>query len=171
MMMRGLFIPAILFFCAPVWAQGSFCGLLNDHTIHVPSHYAQSSEAHYDGSQLAPPASVGGTYVDPVFGCTIKRITNGPVQYSASMNHEYSSASAINSDDTLIELVSSTSGSWSINDLNGNIIVPQGSVPWGGGTGARWAPDQPKVAYYRLGNLLKKATISTTACAPKCTIS
>jgi hypothetical protein len=168
--MRFLFIPAILLFSAQVWAQDPACGLFNNKAIHVAPHYAQPSESRYDGSQLAPPATVGGTYVDPIFGCSIERLTNGPVQFGQPARHEYGSISAINSDDTLIEL---GAGPWFITDLSGNIIVPQGSVPWGGGIGARWDPTNPKVAYYVASgtNSLIKATINTSNCAPRCTIS
>jgi hypothetical protein len=168
--MRNLLIPAILLFASAAWAQDPSCGLLNDRAVHVAPHYAQATEPHFDGSQLSMPPSVGGTYADPVFGCSIKRLTNGPAQFGTPIVHEYSSMTAINSDDTLIEVGGTI---WEILDLSGNIIVPQGNVPWGGGTGARWAPDQPKVAYYVVHGspVLAKATINTTNCAPNCAIN
>jgi hypothetical protein len=171
MMTQRLIVPAILLFCASAaWAQDPTCGLLNDRGIHVAPHYAQASEAHFDGSQLSMPSSVGGAYIDPVFGCTVKRLTNGPAQFGTAVRHEYSSMTAINSDDTLVEVGGTI---WEILDLSGNIIVPQGGVPWGGGMGARWAPDQPNVAYYvvHASPVLAKAAINTTNCAPACTIN
>jgi hypothetical protein len=172
--MRNLLIPAILLFASAAWAQDPSCGLLNDRAVHVAPHYAQATEPHFDGSQLSMPPSVGGTYVDPVFGCTVKRLTNGPAQYQKAMRHEYSSMTAINQTDTLMEVMDSN-GEWSIIDLSGNIIVPEGNVSWSGGIGARWAPDQANVAYYVSesagNNGLFKGTVNTTSCAPACTVA
>jgi len=166
MMLRVAFILTILLFCPTAKAQDPTCGLLNDPAIHVAPHYAQPSEAHYDGSQLSPPASIGGTYVDPVYGCTIKRLTNGPVEWNSPAIHEYSNMSAINSNDTLIEI--GTNSGWAILDPSGNVIVPVGNVPY---TTGRWDITQPNVVYYLSGSGLEKGTVNTSGCAPNCMIT
>lgn len=170
-------ILIVLSVCSTVKAQSSpTCGSLNDPGIHVAAHYATSSEAHYDGSTIAPPASVGGTIADNTYSCTIKRLTNATVA-PANGNfcaHEYSNMSAINASDTLVLL---SCGSYFITDLSGNVIVPRGNLPWGGGEGCRWDPVNPLECYYIVdpgtGNVLYKLTVPSnySSCAPTCTVA
>src|SRR5258708_493648 len=84
------------------------CGQPNDSKIHIPP----------DWNSFAPPA-IGQSYADPVFGCPVKRLTNGSSEgvladgaRLAFMNY-YSTFSPINAGDTLI-LIYSNNGAWRI---------------------------------------------------------
>jgi hypothetical protein len=156
---------------------GPTCGNYADFaSSNVAPHWAASSEAQYDGSQTTPPSSIAGTQADPTYGCTIKRLTNAPVTPGNGnfCAHEYSNMTAVNANDTLVLM---SCNSYFLADLSGNVIVPPGNLPWGGGVGSRWDPVNPKVFYYmnnpNTTNVLKQGTVPTNtgACAPSCTIT
>src|SRR5207302_1041005 len=72
------------------------CGQLNDGLPHIPPNW----------DTFTPPAT-GQSYVDPAFGCTVKRITNGSAEEALwdgkapSLMNFYSTLSAMNASDTL----------------------------------------------------------------------
>src|SRR5262249_46841511 len=132
------------------------CGLRNDFTVRVAPAY-----------NSFPPPAPRQSYTDPVFGCIVTRLSDAQKQVGKGIMHEYSNMSAVNANDTLIELLDS-SGNWFVSDLSGNIVVR--NLPWAGGSGARWAPDDPRSLYYRDSNALLKATIAP-GCASDCTVN
>jgi hypothetical protein len=89
-----LFLTVVLlFFCATAMAQAPTCGLKNSTAIFVPSDYLT----------LTPPTNKGSSYVDSSFGCTVFRVTNGPVDFGDSngVMHNYI-MSPVNLDDTMM---------------------------------------------------------------------
>ena len=133
---------------------GPLCGQRNDGLVHLPSNWAT----------FTPPGT-GQSYVDPVFGCTVKRITNGSVEESLgdgshpSLMNYYSTFSPLNASDTLL-LLTSNDGSWRVRDVNGNIVVPTASMPAMSNGHPVWDASNGNVFYYTLGNALYKATVS-----------
>src|SRR5262249_31994751 len=87
------------------------CGLRNDFTVRVAPAY----------NKFTPPA-LGQSYTDPVFGCTVTRLSDGQKQVGQAIMHEYSNMSAVNANDTLMELLDS-SGQWFVSDLSGKVVV------------------------------------------------
>src|SRR5207302_10595731 len=72
------------------------CGQLDDKQVHIPANWAT----------FTPPAA-GQSYVDPAFGCTVKRLTNGSLEALWDGNHpglmnQYSTLAALNATDTLL---------------------------------------------------------------------
>jgi len=135
-------------------ASGPTCGQLNDALVHLPANWA---------SFTAP--ARGQTYVDPVFGCSVKRITNGSVEEALwdgkapSLMNFYSTLSAINASDTLL-LITDNGGLWRIRDTNGTIVVPMANMPNFNGHPVWDAADGNVFYYTSSDNTLYKGTIS-----------
>jgi len=171
-MIRLLLLALLCGSCAHAQSNPT-CGHLNDKNINVAAHYASSSEAHDDGSQLGPPSNIGGTITDSTYGCTIKRLTKSAITPGNGhfCNHEYANMSAVNENDTLALI---SCNGFFIIDMSGNIVVPIGQIHTGGSEGGRWDPTNPYVFYYwnsgGTPNALLKATIpaNTAGCAPAC---
>jgi len=132
--------------------SGPLCGKLNDGLIHLPTNY----------DTFTPPA-VGQSYVDPVFGCSVKRLTNGAAEALGDgthpgLMHYYSTFTPINATDNLLMLVANN-GSWHVRDLNGNIVVSYAGMPNVSGHPV-WDDSNGNVFYYALNNALFSGTIS-----------
>ncbi|PYU09695.1 MAG: hypothetical protein DMG37_22605 [Acidobacteria bacterium] len=133
--------------------RSPICGKLNDGQIHVPP----------DWTSFAPP-KVGQSYTDPVFGCSVKRLTDGSTEEVTGGEHlsfldYYSTFSPINATGTLI-LISSNNGEWRIKDLDGKIAVPASKIPEMNNGHPVWDASDGHVFYYAVGNALHKATIN-----------
>ena len=133
--------------------QVLLCGQRDDGEIHIPP----------DWSSFAPP-SVGESYADPVFGCSVKRLTDGsreevPGGDHLSFLHYYSTLSPVNATDTRI-LIYSNNGAWRVKDLDGKVAVPAHKMPNMSNGHPVWDASDGNVFYYALGNTLRKATIS-----------
>jgi hypothetical protein len=133
---------------APAFAQ------LTVATVEVPSSY----------DSLQPPV-VGGTYVDPVFGSTIKRVSNALATANADqggnltwIENEYSAASPFNSDNSNFILVHQSyfalydGSGYYVRDLP--LEINSSSEP-------RWSRKDNVTLYYHSGNTLKSYNIST----------
>src|SRR5919204_69313 len=59
-------LPTHLQVAPPPTTPSPICGKANDKSVFLPPNY----------DSFTPPA-VGQSYVDPVFGCTVKRLTDG----------------------------------------------------------------------------------------------
>jgi len=136
------------------------CGQLNDGLVHLP----------LDWATFIPPAT-GQSYVDPVFGCTVKRITNGSLEeplwdgsHPSLMNY-YSTFTPLNATDTLLLLVSND-GAWRIRDVNGNIVVPVANMPGMNNGHPVWDASNGNAFYYTLGNVLYQGTVSGNTVNP-----
>jgi len=132
--------------------SGPTCGKLNDGLVHLPTNY----------DTFTPPAA-GQSYVDPVYGCTVKRLTNGSAETLGDGTHPglmnfYSTLTAINAGDTTFFAVA-TDGNWSIRDTSGNIVVPTSNVPGFSGHPV-WDAANGNVFYYAQGNSVYSGTIS-----------
>lgn len=128
------------------------CGRLNDGKVHLPPDWAS----------FVPPA-VGQSYVDPVYGCSVKRLTDSSKEeanggHLAYMNY-YSTFSPVSAGDTLI-LIYSNDGAWRVTDMDGKIVVPPRKMPSMNNGHPVWDAENGKVFYYALGNNLEKATIN-----------
>ena len=138
-------------------AQNPLCGQLDDGKIHLPP----------DWLSFTPPA-VGKSYVDPVFGCSVKRLTNGSEEETLeggkhpSLMHFYSTLSPINASDTLL-LILSINGSWRVKDSNGALVVPSGKMPSMNNGVPVWDASDGDSFYYTQGKTLQKGTIKGDA--------
>jgi hypothetical protein len=131
---------------------GPLCGQLNDGLIHIPPNW----------DTFTPPA-LGQSYVDPVFGCTVKRLTNGSLEALGDGTHPglmdfYSTLTALNASDTMFFAVA-TDGNWSIRDTNGNIVVATVNMPNFSGHPV-WDASNGNVFYYAFNNGVYSGTIS-----------
>lgn len=137
--------------------SGPICGKLNDGLVHLPTSY----------DTFTPPAT-GQSYVDPVFGCTVKRLTNGAAETLGDgthpgLMHYYSTFTAINATDSLVFVVANN-GSWAVRDINGNVVVSYSSMPNVSGHPV-WDDSNGNVFYYALNNSLYSGTISGSSVA------
>lgn len=138
-----------------------------------------------------PPVPLeGSSYVDPAFGCTVFRLTDGvndassdsaynsngadcATQWSGgpyvSMDHYYSTLSPINANDTYV-LISSNDGRYRVKDISGGLVVPYCNMPQQmNDTRILWDASDGNVFYYTNGNSLMRGTISGSA--PNATVT
>ena len=141
-------------------ASAPICGQVNDKQVHLPPNW----------TSFAPPAS-GQSYIDPVFGCTVKRLTNSAVDESAwdgthlSFAHYYSTFTAMNASDTMLFIVSNDGG-WRIKDTNGNMVVSESNVPALEGHPV-WDATNGDVFYYTHDTALYSGTINGSSVTTK----
>src|SRR5438874_7388086 len=128
------------------------CGKVNDKSLYVPPNW----------NDFTPPA-VGQSYVDPVFGCTVKRLTDGSQEslwdgtHLGLMNY-YSTFSAISATGTLVFVIGNE-GDWRIYDTNGHIAVSVANMPGMSGHPV-WDAADGSVFYFASNNVLYKGTVS-----------
>lgn len=153
---RFLYSALLLFgFAAlPASAQSAIlCGKLNDGLVYLAPNW----------DSFSPPGT-GQSYVDPVFGCPVKRLTNSATDETAwdgkylGFMHYYSTFTPINATDTMVFIISSD-GMWRIKDLNGNVVVPTANTPIFGGHPV-WDATNANVFYYASYNTLFSGTVS-----------
>jgi hypothetical protein len=133
---------------------------------------AQSTVA---GIQAAPfydsfqPPSDGGTYSDPVFGSTIKRVSNALATADADgggtltwITNEYSTVSAFNSDNSKFILVHQ-----SYFGLYAGTGTFLGNLPLeiNASSEPRWSRQDNVTLYYHSGNMLKSYDVASGAIA------
>lgn len=128
------------------------CGKTNDKSVYLPTNY----------DSFTPPAA-GRSYVDPVFGCTVKRLTDGSHEslwdgtHLGLMNY-YSTFSAINTTGTLLFVIGSE-GNWRIYDTSGHAAVSSANMPNMSGHPV-WDASDGSAFYYASNNSLYKGTVS-----------
>jgi len=129
------------------------CGQRNDGLVHLP----------LDWATFTPPAT-GQSYVDLVFGCAVKRITNGSIEeplwdgsHPSFMTY-YSTFTPLNATDTLLLLVSND-GAWRVRDLDGNVVVPGANMPAMSDGHPVWDASNGNIFYYTLGNALYQGAV------------
>jgi hypothetical protein len=129
------------------------CGQLDDGLPHLPPSW----------DSFAPPGT-GQSYVDPAFGCPVKRLTNSSIDETTwdgkylSFMHYYSSFTPMNATDTMVFIISDD-GIWRIKDLNGNIVVPSGNTPIFSGHPV-WDATNGNVFYYTSFNTLYTGSVT-----------
>src|SRR6185312_11443091 len=117
-------------------SQDLLCGQLDDGvSADLPVNY----------TSLTPPAK-GQSYIDPVFGCTVTRLSDGRTDLGKAVYHEYASMTPINADDSMVALLD-FNANWYIVDMQGNILISPSALPWQGGTGWRWSTTVRNVMY------------------------
>ncbi len=129
------------------------CGQPNDEQIHVPPNW----------TSFEPPG-VGKSYVDPVFGCSVKRLTNSSEEEALesgkhpSLMHFYSTLSPINARDTMLFIVA-INGTWRVKDANGSLVVSPSKMPSMNNGVPVWDASDGDSFYYTHGKTLEKGTI------------
>src|SRR5579885_3281871 len=143
-------IAALLCYALTSWAY------LTDRNVHRPSDY----------DSFEPP-SAGHSYVDPVFGTVIKRISDARHTRSAdngepvrSVETEYSTVCPFNSDNSRILLSEFTY--FALYDGSGKRIKPL-RLEVNTSSEPRWSRTDPKIFYYHFRNQLKKYNVDTDA--------
>ena len=137
---------------ATVSSSGPICGQINDKQVHLPPNY----------DTFTPPPA-GQSYVDPVFGCTVVRVTDGSREQLWDGSHpglmnSYSTVSPLNASDTLL-FVLATDGTWSIRGTNGSVVVPNSNMPNFSGHPV-WNASNGNLFYYAVNNNLYSGTIN-----------
>jgi len=133
--------------------QAPLCGKPNDGEVHIPPGW----------TSFVPPAK-GQSYVDAVFGCPVKRLTDSskeetlPDGRHPSFMHFYSTLSPMNASDTLL-LISSNTGAWRVKDANGNVVVAADKMPAMNNGHPVWDASDGSVFYYALGKALHEGRI------------
>lgn len=132
------------------------CGLPDDKQIHLPPTW---------DTFVSPRKGEG--YVDPIFGCSVKRLTDSSRdetgwdgKHVAFMNY-YSTLTALNATDSML-FVLSDDGNWRIKNVNGDGVVPTTKMPAFSGHPV-WDASDSNIFYYASGNSLYKATIGVGA--------
>ncbi len=128
---------------------GQICGMLDDGQVHIAPDY----------TTFTPPAK-GQSYIDPAYGCSVTRLSNGAAESGGRVVQSYATFFQVNADNSQF-LIWAQPGDFYTVDINGNTIVPQGSFEFGSDLDEpRWHRTDPNVIYYTSGNQMKKATIS-----------
>ena len=129
------------------------CGRLNDTDVHLPPNWK---------TFVAP--EVGHGYVDPVFGCTVKRLTDSSDEdmlwdgTHASLGIYYSTFTPMNSADSLL-MISSNDGGWRIKGTAGNLVVAPDKMPKMNDGHPVWDASDANVFYYTYENGLYKGEV------------
>jgi hypothetical protein len=131
------------------------CGKLNDTNVYTPPNY----------DAFTPPAK-GQSYTDPVFGCTITRVTDAIAMGWVEATHFYNTVTAFNADDSYLFLYGSAP---IIVDSSGNVVVSESNMPATNSSIMVWDTTNPKVIYYTDGNQFIKGTITGTS--PNATVT
>lgn len=136
--------------------QSPTCSKPDDKQVKIPP----------DWDTFTPPP-LGKSYTDPVFGCSVKRLTESSRDETAwdgkqvaFMNY-YSTLTAMNASDSKLFVVSDD-GNWRIRDVNGGMVVPVAKLPGFSGHPV-WDASDGNVFYYASKNGLYKGVISGTA--------
>jgi hypothetical protein len=132
---------------------GIICGKPNDKAIHIPPNWTTFN---------LPPAEQ--TFIDPVFGCPVTRLTNGSSETLSDGTHPsfmnyYSTLTAMNAADTMV-FIASIDGAWDIRDMNGNIVVRKGKMPAMNNGHPVWDASEGVSFYYAFGKALYKGTVN-----------
>jgi len=142
-------------------SDAPICGKLDDKQAHIPP----------DWDTFTPPPK-GQSYIDPVFGCSVKRLTDSSQDETAwdgkhvAFMHYYSTMTPMNATDSLLFVVSDD-GNWRIRNVNGSVGVPVSKMPRFSGHPV-WDASDGNAFYYASTNSLYKgliagATVKTSA--------
>ncbi len=141
-----------------VFSVASAFGYVTDNTVRTPPDYLT----------FQPPA-VGGSYADPVFGTSIKRVSSARTTTNADLGgwleyitDEYSSMTPFNNDNS--RLLLQHQSYYGLYDGAGTFLR---NLPMEINTSSepRWSRSNPNVIYYLRANALKQYDISSGAIA------
>lgn len=130
------------------------CGHPDDKLVHIPPEWS---------TFVAPKR--GESYIDPVFGCRVTRLTDSSAEEQLwngthpSLLHHYSTLSPMNATDSMLFIVSSD-GALRIIDTTGRVVVPRTKMPAINNGDPLWDAHDGDVFYYVHGKALHKGTIS-----------
>jgi hypothetical protein len=145
---------AVLTLIAMFSTAGLSFAFLTDSATYAPSSYYT----------FLPPAR-GGSYVDPAFGSTVKRISAAKDTTSSISNgnlgmvtNEYATMSPFNSDNT--RLILQHDSYFGLYDGNGAFIK---DLPFVVNAGAepRWSKTETNILYFISGNQLKQIDVNS----------
>ncbi len=134
-------------------AQLPLCGKPDDGKVYVPPDWTTFT-----------PTQSGQSYVDTVFGCTVKRLTNGileqlpPDGRHPSLMHDYSTFSPMNTTDSML-FIGSNNGGRRVEDTEGRVVVSWDKMPAMNNGHPVWDASDSSSFYYALGNSLNKGTV------------
>ncbi len=137
-------------------------GLLPVFLLAVSAFAGDARHLPHRYNSFVPPP-IGGAYTDPVFGASIKRLSNAPSTNNNAVSGpllfistEYSTASPFNSDNTL--LILQHQGYFGLYDGEGTYLK---DLPFAvhAGTEPRWSRTDPHLLYYVSGNALKSLQV------------
>jgi len=133
------------------------CGLTNDISNHIPDAT--------DWRTFTPPPK-GGTYVDALYGCTVKRLTDGVTDGRAYV-HYYATVEPMSAGDTKIIVGRNDM----IIDLNGNVVVSGANMPSSNNDQSLnlWDRTNDMVFWSTQGNTLQECVVSNNS--PGATVS
>src|SRR5262245_48730665 len=116
---------------------------LTDSSPHPPANY----------DTFTPPAAIGGTYVDSVFGPTVKRLSKatdiigGGATVNSGVQVEYASVRCLNANNTVAYLQIRLGGK-RLYDANGGGLI-QDPADYGPlALQMRWSRTDPNILYY-----------------------
>ena len=138
-------------------------------TLSLGTAYAQLATT----SALAPPnydamipPAVGATYVDPVFGAIVKRVSNALATPNADrggyltwIENEYSTTSAFNNDNSRFVLVHESY--FALYDGSTGLYIHDLPFEINASSEPRWSRNDLVTLYYHSGNQLKSYNVST----------
>ena len=124
------------------------CGIPDDVRPHLPT----DSQGHVNWDSFVAPAK-GKSYVDPVFGCTVTRLTDDSLSY-----HDYSTTQAMSASDAYILI--GHDGQMRIVNLKGDVIVDQTHMPAHNSGHYLWDATDGNKFYYAFNNSLMSGTIT-----------
>lgn len=123
------------------------CGLVDDEKARVPTTW----------TTFTPPVR-GASYVDPMFGCTVTRLTDA-VRDGVAEHHYYATLTPMSADDSKI-LVNDEHGNWMVVDEAGDIIVPVSQMPARNEGTLLWDAADGNTFYFTRGNSILKGRIA-----------
>jgi hypothetical protein len=151
---RFIFVGSLLLASILNWSTSS--AQITDTNVYFPPDYLTFQ-----------PPDAGGSYIDPVFGTGIKRLTNAMTMPDiarggvvTSIAPEFSTMTPFNQDNTRLLLTHFSY--FGLYDGSGNFLR---SLPFEVNTSSepRWSRTDPNVFYYVAGNQLKQYNIGTNS--------
>lgn len=122
------------------------CGKRDDRRVRLPPNW----------TSFLPPAK-GQSYEDPVFDCTIVRLTDSRAAGVAE-NHYYSTLTPMSADDSRV-LIGDEHGNRRVVDLVGNVIVASKDMPAANPGTILWDAKNGSLFYFTRDNSLMSGLI------------
>jgi len=141
-------------------SDAPLCGKQDDKETHLPPEW---------DSFRVPQR--GQSFVDPVFGCSVKRLTDSSRDETSwdgkhlAFMHYYSTLTPINANNSLL-FIAANDGSWRIKNVAGETVIPAAKMPSFSGHPV-WDASDGNLFYYASGNSLYQASISRGSVASK----
>ncbi len=143
---------------APPPPPGGLCGKQDDGLAHLPPSYSCSLLPCI--TNPFPPPARSSTYIDPQYGCTVRRLTDAVGDaLGTAAHHNYGTVTPINANDTYV-MINLENGSKEIIDVSGQVIVAPANMPATNSQQVPWDISSPTRFYYTAGPKLLRADIS-----------